>query len=122
MLHSLGGFPYILLAYISIKIFCSIIFSMDPNEKDLLNKTYELVKENNHILRGIRSSNRWASFFRAIYWIVIIGASIGAFYYIQPYMEKALNAYNKVNNDLNNVRSAVNAIPSSVSKAINGTN
>jgi len=84
---------------------------MNPNEKDLLEKTYELSQENNKILRGIRSSNRWSTFFHIFYWVIIIGVSIGAFYYIQPYMDKAVGIYKSVQGDLNSVKSVVNSIP-----------
>ena len=92
---------------------------MNPDEKDLLQKTYELSTENNKILRGIRSSNRWSVFFRIFYWILIIGASVGAFYFIQPYIDIAVNTYKSVQGDLNNVKTVVNTIPKSL---INSSN
>lgn len=84
---------------------------MELNEKELLEKTYEMSKENNHILRGIRNSNRWASFFRFFYWIIIIGISLGTFYYIQPYTNKALSLYKSLQGNLNNVNTLVNSLP-----------
>ena len=84
---------------------------MNPNEEDLLKRTYELSQENNHILKGIRSSNRWGTFFRIFYWIIIIGISVGAFYFVQPYIDTVLNAYKNIRGDLNNVKSVVNSIP-----------
>ncbi len=84
---------------------------MNPNEKELLQKTYELTEENNKILRGIRRSNRWSSLFRAVYWIVIIGISIGAFIYIQPYVDSVMKAYNSIQTDLNTVKSVANKLP-----------
>ncbi len=69
---------------------------MEQDEKDLLQKTYDLAKENNHILKGIRSSNRWASFFRFLYWLILVGISVGAFYFAQPYVNNLLNAYSKL--------------------------
>ena len=60
---------------------------MTPEERSLLERTYKLTEENNDILRSIRRSNRWSMAIKAIYWIVIIGLSIGAFYFIQPYIE-----------------------------------
>jgi len=81
---------------------------MNPNEKDLLQKTYELSKENNDILKGIRSSNRWSAFFRIFYWLIIIGISVGAFYYVQPYIDVAMKAYSSIQGDLKNVKSVVN--------------
>lgn len=80
---------------------------MDQEEKDLLNKTYELSKENSHILKGIRSSNRWSSFVRVLYWIIIIGASVVAYYYIQPYIDTAIKAYQSIQKDLNSVKSII---------------
>ena len=73
-------------------------------------------KENNNILRGIRSSNRWATFFRIFYWIIIVGISIGAFYFIQPYVDIAFKAYKSIQGDLSKVKSVINTIPSSTNK------
>jgi len=61
---------------------------MDGEERQLLEKTFELAKENNKMLRKIRRGQKWASFMRMVYWIIIIGVSIGAFYYLQPYIEQ----------------------------------
>ena len=87
---------------------------MNPNEKELLEKTFEMSKENNHILKGIRSSNRWAAFFRIFYWVIIIGISVGAFYYVQPYINVAFKAYKNIQGDLNNVKSVVDKVSSKV--------
>jgi hypothetical protein len=84
---------------------------MDQDDKNLLEKTYELSKENNHILKGIRSSNRRSSFIRILYWILIIGASIAAYYFIQPYIDTMVKAYQSVQSSLNSVKTAVNSIP-----------
>lgn len=84
---------------------------MNEEEKELLQKTYELSQENNKILHGIRSSNRWSTFFRLFYWFVIIGISIGAFVYIQPYIDKAAGIYNIVQTDLNALKNVANKIP-----------
>jgi len=92
----------------SYNIFYSIIFGMNPNEKELLEKTYEMAKENNHILKGIRRTNRWSTFFRIFYWIVIIGISVGAFYYIQPYINPILKAYSSLQSNISNIGSVVN--------------
>jgi hypothetical protein len=61
---------------------------MDPESKQLLEKTYSLVEENNSLLRKMRRAQRIASFMRAFYWLVIIGISIGAFYFLQPYIDQ----------------------------------
>ena len=61
---------------------------MDPESKQLLEKTYSLVEENNKILHKMRHAQKVASFMRIVYWLLIIGISIGAFYFLQPYVNK----------------------------------
>ncbi len=84
---------------------------MNPQDRDLLQKTYDLAKDNNKILHGIRRSNRWSAVMRVIYWAVIIGASFGAYYYIQPYLDTAMKAYSQIQGDINNVKNVTNKIP-----------
>jgi len=86
---------------------------MNPEEKALLEKTYELSKENNKILKSVRRSNRWSAFFKVFYWMIIISISIGAFYYIQPYIDTFMNTYQSIKGDIDNVKSAVDSIQKS---------
>lgn len=62
---------------------------MSPEEKKLLEETFEFAKENNKMLRQIRRAQKWASFLRAVYWLVIIGLGIGTFYFLEPYIDQA---------------------------------
>ncbi len=67
---------------------------MQPEERELLQRTYALVEENNKILRKMRRSALVTSVFQIFYWVVIIGLSFGAFYFIQPYINNIVGAYN----------------------------
>lgn len=78
---------------------------MNPNEKELLEKTYELEKENNRMLRSIRNSGRWSLIFRVFYWLIIIGLSVGAFYFIQPYLQSLMDTYSNVQDSIGNINS-----------------
>ncbi len=80
---------------------------MNPEEKELLQKVHDLSEENSRILHGIRRSHRWATIFRIFYWIIIIGVSVGAFYYIQPYIDSVMKAYKGIQTGINNVNSLV---------------
>jgi hypothetical protein len=60
---------------------------MTPEEKALLDSTYTLVKENNDILRAMQRRGRISLALRIFYWVLIIGISLGAFYFIQPYID-----------------------------------
>lgn len=65
---------------------------MTPDEKIQFEKLLKIVEENNEILKGIRRSNRFSLLIKSIYWFVIIGLSIGAFYFVQPYVNFMGNA------------------------------
>ena len=80
---------------------------MTPEEKELLNRIAKTVDENNHMLRKIRSSMRWASVFRWIYWVLIIGTAIGAFVFIQPYLNAIMERYSQVQTGTSNFQNFI---------------
>ncbi len=59
---------------------------MSPEEKAKLDNLYELVKENNELLRSIRRSARFSLAWKIFYWVLIIGLSLGAFHFFQSYL------------------------------------
>lgn len=86
---------------------------MTPEEKELLNKTYQLVEENNGILKSMRLSNRVSTVFRFAYWFIIIAISFGAYYFIQPYLNFMTDTLGSVtgqgkNTILNNTTNPLN--------------
>lgn len=66
---------------------------MDNELKKLLEENLEFSKENNELLRSIRGSQKRAAMMRMLYWILIIGMTFGAYYYIQPYIEQIMSVY-----------------------------
>ena len=69
---------------------------MDPELAELKKQVEELkavTVDTNKIVHGMRRSQRWHSFMSLLWWVIIIGASVGSFYFIQPYLQKALDAY-----------------------------
>lgn len=73
---------------------------MQPDEKEMLKKTLELSQENNKMLHSIKRSMMWGRVVRTIYWVLIISASIGIYYYIEPYLDGAIGAYGSIKSDL----------------------
>ena len=73
---------------------------MTPDEKEILKKTLELSQENNKMLHSIKRSILRGRIFQIIYWIIIVGAAIGAYYYVEPYIDSAVGAYGSVKGDL----------------------
>ena len=89
---------------------------MDPESKKLLEETLTLAQENNKILHSMRSSMRWARFMSTIYWLVIIGASIGAYYFVEPYLNKILDLYNSILNTQQQLNGGSNEIQDLLNK------
>lgn len=77
---------------------------MSPEEKSLLERTYKMAEENNEILRSIRRTNRWGIAFRVFYWVVILGLSFGAYYFIQPYLQTVLGLYEQIPGNVGGVQ------------------
>ena len=76
---------------------------MSPEERELLKKSLSLAEDNNKILHSIRRSMRLASFVRAVYWIIIIGSAVGAYYFIQPYIDQLVGVYSGTKSNLNEI-------------------
>ena len=65
---------------------------MSPEEKELFKRSIALAEENNDILRSLQRSMRLQRLMTILYWLFIIGASVGAYYLIQPYVEAVTGA------------------------------
>jgi len=66
---------------------------MNPEEKELLQRTVALSEENNDMLRKIQRSMRLGRAMTLIYWFFIIGSAVGAYYLVQPYIEQISSTY-----------------------------
>ncbi len=77
---------------------------MTPEERSLLQKIAQQVEENNDMLHSIRRAQKWATVWRAIYWIVIIGSAVGAYWIIQPYIDQLVGVYSGAQSNLDTVR------------------
>ena len=80
-------------------------------EKEDLEQLLDLCKENNKILRGIQRSARVGTFFRVVYWMLIIGSLVGSYYYIQPYIDQLLRIYNQVGATVNDIKGTTGKVP-----------
>ena len=84
---------------------------MTPEEKQLLQETANLVKENHQILKSMRRSARIASFMRALYWIIILGSVFGTYYLIQPYINALTEGYAGIKQNVSNVKGLTDKLP-----------
>lgn len=77
---------------------------MDPDERALLQKVADLSEKNNVILKKLYRHMRVQRAFHIVYWIIIIGASIGLYYWIQPIVDQFLEIYASVGGAAENFR------------------
>jgi len=77
---------------------------VDPESKKLLEETFALAQENNRMLQSMRRSMRLSRIMSFLYWAFIIGSAVGAYYFIQPYLEQLMGVYSGAGDMLNNFK------------------
>ena len=83
---------------------------MSPEERQLLIQTHRMVGENNTLLRKMHRAALWGRIFHFLYWAAIIGLSVGAYYFIQPYVDSVKEGVNGIQADVDNIRGAASQI------------
>ena len=69
---------------------------MNPDEKELLERTLELSEENNKILKKMQRAARWAQVWGFIKLALIVVPLIVGYFYLEPYLGQALDNYNNI--------------------------
>lgn len=75
--------------------FC-ILLVMDEYTKEMLKKNLEVSQECLKILKKMNRARLASTFFRIVKWIVIIAISLGAYYYVEPYLQRSINALDSI--------------------------
>ncbi len=83
---------------------------MTPEERSLLERTCAIAEENNKILLSIRRSSRITSFMHIAYWVIIIGFSVGAYYFIQPYINSLMGVYGQAQVNVQSLQEAAGSL------------
>ncbi len=66
--------------------------------KSVLANTLSLTEENNRILKKLHRAHQIAVFMKVFYWVLIIGIAVGAFYFLQPFIDQTESVIKSVNN------------------------
>lgn len=69
---------------------------MDPESKKLLESTLSLTEENNEMLHKIRGVQKRETLWRVLRLFIIVGIAFGAFYFLEPYLNKVMDLYSSV--------------------------
>ena len=86
---------------------------MAQTNQEKLDEMYEMVQENNDILRTLLRRERINSFLRIMYWLFIIGTLFGAYYYVQPFVNGALGNFGAIQSAVNNLNVVSAQLPES---------
>ena len=68
----------------------------DDELKHLLQKNLETSQESLKILKKINRSRLVGNLFSFLKWLIIIGAAVGSFYYLEPYIGQIKEMYKQV--------------------------
>ena len=91
---------------------------MEEKDKAMLQNVLKLSEENNRMLKRMERRHFWSSVGRLFYWVIIIGAAYGAFYYVQPYLAKVTNMYNVASSQLQKVQNVTDTVSDTVNKYV----
>lgn len=112
---------YCLLVFLQDGPFFDINILVDYDIKAYLDHIKELSEENNKILKSIRRSNRIGGFFRFVYYVVIIGISIGAYVYLQPYLNSVMQMTQEIQNTNSKIQSTQNSFENGIKNLFFGS-
>lgn len=66
---------------------------MEPDERRKLERVLEIVEKDHSRIEKLYRAMQWGRVFTVLYWILIIGIAVGAFYFIQPYVNQLGSFY-----------------------------
>ena len=83
---------------------------MDQDIKKLLEDNIALNKENNEMLLKLIKAQKWQMIYRIFYWAIIILSTVGAFYFIEPYLGNIFSLYTGGAGNISNISDITNSL------------
>ncbi|MEK7514398.1 MAG: hypothetical protein AAB587_01070 [Patescibacteria group bacterium] len=83
---------------------------MDLEEKQKLQKIFDLTQENHKMLKSLHSSLVWQRVWGSLYWVAALGAAIASYYYLQPYIEQMESLYKSVSGAAGNTNALFDSL------------
>jgi hypothetical protein len=84
---------------------------MNDDDREILDETLETAQENNKILKKLQRAMRVGRFIKFLYWGFIIAITLGAYYYIQPVVDKFTGGFGGIESGLSNLQQLNEVIP-----------
>lgn len=82
------------------------------DDKELLQQTFEMTRDNNRMLHAMRRGAFFGGLFRLVFWVILIGGPIVFYYaYAAPYVDQILAAYAGIRGDVQSIKNVTSQIP-----------
>ncbi len=73
----------------------------------MLRENLRLSKDNHKILKKMQRNAFWGRGLKIIYWLVIIGGALGAYYYIQPFIDSLREGFESIQTEAEGMTNGV---------------
>ncbi|MFA4890555.1 MAG: hypothetical protein WC587_02930 [Candidatus Paceibacterota bacterium] len=83
----------------------------DEELKQLLQKNLETSQESLEILKKMNRARMVGNVLVFLKWVVIIGLSYGAYYFIEPYLKTLTGGLDSINSGMEQVKGIQNLLP-----------
>ncbi len=86
---------------------------MNPDVEKLekaVEENMELSRENNRMIKALYKNYRTVRVFRILYLVLIIGTALGAYYYLEPYLQQISELYTGSANTFNTLKDTLHAL------------
>ena len=91
---------------------------MTPEEREMLEESLELSRENNKMLKRMKRAAMYGRIIKIVYLIVILVLTFGVYYFIQPYLDVLTKGYSDVMSGVKSIKGIGDTINNSVPKDI----
>jgi hypothetical protein len=81
------------------------------NNEEKLNEIYRLTLENHDMIKSLRRQQYFSTAARVLYWLVVLGAIGGAYYYVRPVIGLITANSGKIEESLNQLEVLKNNLP-----------
>jgi len=95
---------------------------MNDEERELLKRVAKQVEQNNDILKGMRSAERWNKFFKLLYWVVIILIGLYTWSLMQPVIDSLMQALGEIGKAKDSLGDSISGLQDSLKGITDLTN
>jgi hypothetical protein len=81
------------------------------NNEEKLDAIYEMTLENHHMIKSLQRQQYFSTAARIFYWLVILAALFGAYYYIRPIVLMISENKGRVEDGINQLETLKNQLP-----------